>query len=214
MSLAGLAISIGVLVDSSIVMAENVMHRLKTRYGDQPRPRRHPRRRPGRVPRGRPADLLLGAHHAALVPAGVRPWRAGREDVPSRWRYTKSFAMLGVGSALDHARPGAVYGVRQGPAAVRGGSRAGPSLDAGLSPGAELPSRPPGGDRLVRRADVRPRGRAARGQMGTPHRGGICGRRECLGAIHAGARRLLRPRRWCWPGSWPGGGSRRSSASS
>lgn len=35
MSLAGLAISIGVLVDSSIVMAENAMHHLKVRFGDQ-----------------------------------------------------------------------------------------------------------------------------------------------------------------------------------
>jgi Cu(I)/Ag(I) efflux system membrane protein CusA/SilA len=36
MSLAGIAISIGVLVDSSIVMAENAMHHLKEHFGDRP----------------------------------------------------------------------------------------------------------------------------------------------------------------------------------
>ncbi|HEX7446350.1 MAG TPA: efflux RND transporter permease subunit, partial [Pirellulales bacterium] len=36
MSLAGIVISIGVLVDSSIVMTENVMHTLHGRFGDRP----------------------------------------------------------------------------------------------------------------------------------------------------------------------------------
>jgi Cu(I)/Ag(I) efflux system membrane protein CusA/SilA len=36
MSLAGIAISVGVLVDASIVMTENAMHTLRGRFGDEP----------------------------------------------------------------------------------------------------------------------------------------------------------------------------------
>lgn len=36
MSLAGLTISIGVLVDASVVMTENVLHQLRLKHGDQP----------------------------------------------------------------------------------------------------------------------------------------------------------------------------------
>ncbi|MBS0206829.1 MAG: efflux RND transporter permease subunit [Planctomycetes bacterium] len=36
MSLAGIVVSIGVLVDSSIVVAENVTHQLRRRFGDEP----------------------------------------------------------------------------------------------------------------------------------------------------------------------------------
>src|SRR5439155_1348134 len=36
LSLAGLTISVGVLVDASVVMTENVMHQLHRRYGNSP----------------------------------------------------------------------------------------------------------------------------------------------------------------------------------
>jgi copper/silver efflux system protein len=96
MSLAGLAISIGVLVDSSIVMAENVMYRLKTRFGS------------ARV-RGDTRDLVLAACREvgrpiffsvliillSFMPVFVLAGLNGKMFHPLA--YTKSFAMLGVG---------------------------------------------------------------------------------------------------------------------
>jgi Cu(I)/Ag(I) efflux system membrane protein CusA/SilA len=96
MSLAGLAISIGVLVDSSVVMAENVMHRLKRKYGD------------ARVTGdtrdevlaaclevGRPIFFSVLIILLSFLPVFALGGLEGKMFHP--FAFTKSFAMLGVG---------------------------------------------------------------------------------------------------------------------
>lgn len=96
MSLAGLAISIGVLVDSSIVMAENVMHRLKKRHGDQP-VRGDTREEVLAACRqvGRPIFFSVLIMLLSFLPVFALGGLEGKMFHPLA--FTKSFAMLGVG---------------------------------------------------------------------------------------------------------------------
>ncbi|MFO0937176.1 MAG: efflux RND transporter permease subunit [Gemmataceae bacterium] len=96
MSLAGLAISIGVLVDSSIVMAENAMHHLKRSFGDRP-------------VTGNTSSLVLAACREvgrpiagsvfimlfSFLPVFALDGMEGKMFHPLA--FTKSFALLGVG---------------------------------------------------------------------------------------------------------------------
>ena len=96
MSLAGLAISIGVLVDSSIVMAENAMHRLKRRYGSLP-VRGDTREDVAAACRqvGRPMFFAVLIMLLSFLPVFALGGLEGKMFHPLA--YTKSFAMLGVG---------------------------------------------------------------------------------------------------------------------
>jgi Cu(I)/Ag(I) efflux system membrane protein CusA/SilA len=96
MSLAGLTISIGVLVDSSIVMAENAMHTLKAHFGDQ-------------KVTGDTRELVLGACRTvgrpiffsvvvmllSFLPVFALGGLEGKMFHPLA--FTKSFALLAVG---------------------------------------------------------------------------------------------------------------------
>jgi Cu(I)/Ag(I) efflux system membrane protein CusA/SilA len=95
MSLAGIAISIGVLVDASIVMAENVMHSLKDEFGD--------RRVTGDVRAtvlsacqavGRPIFFSVMIMLLSFLPVFALSGVKGRMFQPLA--FTKSFALLAV----------------------------------------------------------------------------------------------------------------------
>jgi Cu(I)/Ag(I) efflux system membrane protein CusA/SilA len=96
MSLAGLAISIGVLVDSSIVMSENTMHRLKKRYGDQA-VRGDTRAEVLTACRevGRPIFFSVLIILLSFLPVFALVGLEGKMFHPLA--FMKSFAMLGVG---------------------------------------------------------------------------------------------------------------------
>ena len=97
MSLSGIAISIGILVDQAIVMVENATHHLTAHFGPGKRiDGRHPRDRHPGLPHGGPADLLLGDDHPPVVHSRLRPDRAARARRSIPLAFTKSFAMIGV----------------------------------------------------------------------------------------------------------------------
>lgn len=95
MSLAGITISIGILVDQAIVMTENATHHLKEHFGDRPVSRDiadlviEPCRTVGR-----PIFFSVMIMLLSFVPVFMLSGREGKLFHPLA--FTKSFAMIGV----------------------------------------------------------------------------------------------------------------------
>ncbi|MFN0051159.1 MAG: efflux RND transporter permease subunit [Planctomycetales bacterium] len=95
MSLAGIAISIGVLVDSSIVMAENALFHLRERFGDQPvRGDTRDIVLPACRMVGRPIFFSVMIMLVSFLPVFALGGIDGRMYRPLA--YTKSFALVAV----------------------------------------------------------------------------------------------------------------------
>ncbi len=87
MSLAGIAIAIGVLVDAGIVVTENAFRFLEQRQVDpRDRPRVWATVLESTQPGGTPGVLLHGDHHAGVRPR-LRPDGTGRQALPSARLY-------------------------------------------------------------------------------------------------------------------------------
>ena len=137
MSLAGITISIGILVDQAIVMIENATHHLKEHFGDAQGDRRHPRAGHPGLPHRRPADLLLRPDHAALVRPGVHAQRPRGEAVPPAGVH-QELRPARRGAHLGHAGAGADPDVHPRPAAERRGELDRPQLHPHLQAAADL----------------------------------------------------------------------------
>jgi copper/silver efflux system protein len=95
MSLAGITISIGILVDQAIVMVENATHHLKEQFGDRP-VRGDTRETVIRACRtvGRPIFFSVLIILISFVPVFAMSGREGKYFHPMA--FTKSLAMVGV----------------------------------------------------------------------------------------------------------------------
>ena len=113
MSLAGIAIAIGVLVDAGIVVTENAFRFVEQRGVD---PTRSPaslgdRSRLHAI--GRAARVLLDGDHPARLHSGVRADRSGRQAVSSARLHQDVCGARGDGHGR-HARPGALHAAARG----------------------------------------------------------------------------------------------------
>ena len=131
MSLSGIAISVGILIDQAVVMTENAAHHLSSHYGTRTDQGRYHGRRHPRLPDGRSADLLLGPDHDPLVPAGLRAFGPRGEALPPA-RLDQDVRADRRGDALDHAGPRAHPDLPQGADSVGGRELAGADDDRDL----------------------------------------------------------------------------------
>ena len=153
MSLAGIAISIGVLVDSSVVMAENVMHRLRERFGN-------------RVVRGDVRDIVLPACLAvgrpivfsvaimvlSFLPVFALGGIEGKMFHPLA--YTKTFALGAVALLAITLVPALCTIFIRGKLRSRSSQSPDPRGDRSLSPGSVLSPGPAGGAGVAAGGDV------------------------------------------------------------
>ena len=138
MSLSGIAISIGILVDQAIVMVENATHHLTAHFGPGKRIEGDTREIVIRgLPHGGAADLLLGDDHPAVVHSRLRPHGPRRQDVPPAGLH-QELRHDRRGGDLDHAGAGPDPQLHQGPPAERGGKLAGAEPDRHLQAVAHL----------------------------------------------------------------------------
>ena len=138
MSLSGIAISIGILVDQAIVMVENATHHLTAHFGH------------GKQISGDTREIVIPACRTVgrpiffsvmiillVVHPRVRPDRARRQDVPPAGVH-QEFRHDRRGDHLDYPGSGADSQLHQGPAPQRGGKLAGAELDRHLQALADL----------------------------------------------------------------------------
>ena len=102
MSLGGIAIAIGAMIDAAIVMIENAHKHLERAPPGKPRTRDPDRSRS----RGRPGAVLLAAHHHGVVPADLHAGSAGRAAVRPAGLH-QDLRHGGGGRALGDAGAGA-----------------------------------------------------------------------------------------------------------
>ena len=137
MSLAGITISIGILVDQAIVMTENATHHLKEHFGD--------RRSPATSASwsfaacrtvGRPIFFSVMIMLISFIPVFMLSGREGKLFHPLA--FTKSFAMIGVAIISVTLVPALIPHVHQGPAAERRRELDRPQLHQHLQAAADL----------------------------------------------------------------------------
>ena len=155
MSLAGISISVGILIDQAVVMAENAAHHLSRQFGRE--------RVTGDTTEiviaacrtvGRPIFFSVLDHHP-LVPAGLRPLGPRREAVPPAGLH-QDVRPDRRGAALDHARAGADPDLPQGANPVGGRELAGADDDRDLQADALVADGPADARVLAVRRDPRP----------------------------------------------------------